>query len=45
MQIVMEQKTGTAIRRLMSGHKGEDMHAPSMAIYASMLDEFYLILY
>ena len=43
MPIVMEQKTKTALRRLMGGHRGENMHAPSMIMYASMLDVFYLI--
>ena len=43
MQMVMEQKTETAIRRLMGGLRGEEMHAPSMIMYASMLDVFYLI--
>ena len=45
MLIVMEQKTGTALHKLMGGLRGEDMHAPSMIMYASMLDVFYLIFY
>ena len=43
MQMVMERKIGTAIRRLMGGLRGEEMHTPSMIMYASMLDVFYLI--